>query len=250
MIHYHGTPIGGTRACTAEFLMGRHALVSFYRPDDMAAVMDCCQTFVLDNGAFSHWKSGAGEIDFDAYAKWVLEYSRHPSFDWCLIPDIIDGTEADNFDWVTRWTRSGFKAKGVPIFHLHESLEYLDYLVTNYEWVALGSSGVYSNPGSGGWWRRMAEVMGVMCDSNGRPRCKIHGLRMLNPAIFSQLPLSSADSTNAAMNGGSISRFGQYVAPTSAQRSAIIAERIESVNSAYVWPGSVDNLAIQNELLL
>jgi hypothetical protein len=58
---------------------------------------------------------------------------------------------------------------------------------------------------------------------------------MLDPAIFSKLPLSSADSTNAAVNCGSLSRFGSYLPPTATQRAAVIAERIESQNSAALW---------------
>ena len=77
--------------------------------------------------------------------------------------------------------------------------------------------------------------MEVMCDEQGRPKCKIHGLRMLDPDVFTRLPFSSADSTNAAVNCGAISRFGMYPAPTSSQRAAVIAERIESHNSAPVW---------------
>lgn len=58
MIHYHGTPIGGTRQDVARFLVGRHALIPFGRQDDTGAVLEFCQSFVLDNGAFSHWKKG------------------------------------------------------------------------------------------------------------------------------------------------------------------------------------------------
>ena len=58
---------------------------------------------------------------------------------------------------------------------------------------------------------------------------------MLDPAIFTKLPLASADSTNAAVNSGSLDRFGMYLPPTAAQRAAVIAERIESHNSAPVW---------------
>lgn len=56
---------------------------------------------------------------------------------------------------------------------------------------------------------------------------------MLDPAIF-QL-LASADSANAAVNGGSISRFGMYVPPTAGQRANVIADRIESHNSSPIW---------------
>jgi len=224
MIHYHGTPIGGSRQDAARFLMGRHALVSFYRPDDLPAVLECCQ-------------AGKGRVDFDAYLAWVERFCCHPSFDWCLIPDVIDGTEEDNVELIHKWLRSGSRVKGVPVWHLHESLGWLEWLVDRFEWVALGSSGQWSKPGTPEWWQRMAEAMRVICDDNGRPRCKLHGLRMLDPAIFTRLPLASADSTNAAVNCGSVSRFGLYPAPTASQRAAVIAERIESHNSAAVWDG-------------
>jgi len=242
MIHYHGTPIGGTRQDTAKFLVGRHALIPFGRKDDVGAVLEYCQSFVLDNGAFSHWKAGKGEIDFDAYWKWVHSIYQHPGFDWALIPDIIDGTEADNVDWVMKWIRIGGRAKGVPVWHMHESFEWLEYLIDNFQTVALGSSGEYKSPGTSKWWRRMSIVISVCCDQYGRPKCKLHGLRMLDPDIFTRLPLASADSTNAAVNSGSLSRFGSYIPPTSSQRAAVIAERIECNNSSALW-------AIGNEQL-
>lgn len=234
MIHYHGTPIGGSKQDAAKFLIGRHALVPFSYQVDLPIVLDVCQSFCLDNGAFTAWKKG-GTVDFDSYFAWVNSVRQHPSFDWCLIPDTIDGTEADNCDLVMKWLRIGPKAKGVPVWHMHESLEWLEWMVDRFEWVALGSSGQWSTPGTEAWWKRMNGAMGVICDSEGRPKCKLHGLRMLNPDIFTRLPLSSADSTNAAVNCGSLKRFGMYLPPTSSQRAAVIAERIESNNSSHVY---------------
>uniref|UniRef100_UPI004047D313 hypothetical protein n=1 Tax=Rheinheimera sp. TaxID=1869214 RepID=UPI004047D313 len=101
--------------------------------------------------------------------------------------------------------------------------------------VALGSSGQFSSPGTDSWWRRVTDSMNAICDEHGRPMCKLHGLRMLDPKIFTRLPLSSADSTNAAVNGGSINRFGMYAPPTAGQRAEVIAARIESHNSAAFW---------------
>lgn len=235
LIHYHGTPIGGTRQDVARFLMGRHALVPFARPDDLGIVMDVCQSFCLDNSAFTYWQNGKGRVDFDGYMDWVKTIYRHPGFDWCLIPDIIDGTEEENYRWVRDWLRCGPKFKGVPVWHLHESLGYLDWLVSNFQTVALGSSGQWATPGTPAWWTRIAQAMAVACDDEGRPKCKLHGLRMLDPDIFKRLPFASADSTNAAVNCGSLSRFGSYLPPTAAQRAAVIAERIEAHNSAHIW---------------
>lgn len=238
MIHYHGTPIGGTRQDAARFLMGRHALVPFKRPDDLPVVLECCQSFCLDNSAYSYWREGKGEVDFNAYIKFCQSVAYHPGFDWALIPDKIDGTEQENYDWVLLWLRKAPRGvAGVPVWHLHESLEYLEWLVTNFQRVAIGSSGQWATPGTPDWWHRMSEVMDTVCDDQGRPLCKLHGLRMLDPEIFGRLPLASADSTNAAVNCGSISRYGSYKPPTAAQRAAVIAERIEANNSAHIWQG-------------
>lgn len=238
MIHYHGTPVGGSKDNVCRFLVGRHALVPFKRPDDLSAVMEFCQSFVLDNSAFSYWRAGEGDVDVPAYHAWVNSFAGLPCLDWCLIPDKIDGNEEQNRDLVTLWLRMGCKVKSVPVWHLHESLEWLEWLVDNFETVALGSSGEWSSPGTFGWWNRMTEAMAVICDAHGRPKCKLHGLRMLDPSIFSRLPLASADSTNAAVNSGSIQRFGSYVPVSSAQRAAVIADRIEQHNSALVWTSS------------
>lgn len=233
MIHYHGTPCGGSRQDAARFLMGRHALIPFPRRDDLAVVAEACQSFVFDNGAFSTWKRGE-PLDVPGFVAWARDWRRHPGFDWALIPDVIEGDERANDALIDAWP-DDLRAVGVPVWHLHESLGRLQRLAREWRTVALGSSGQWATPGTAAWWSRMAAVMAAVCDEQGRPMCRLHGLRMLDPAIFSALPLASADSTNAAVNGGSLDRFGMYLPPTSAQRAAVIAERIEANNSAAVW---------------
>lgn len=231
MIHYHGTPIGGTRQDTARFLVGRHALVPFPRQDDMGAVADFCQSFVLDNGAFSVWTRGE-VLDVEGYTRWAEQWCRHPGFDWALIPDVIEGDDAANDALLRDWPAL---VAGVPVWHMHEDIGRLERLCREYRCVALGSTAQWRTPGTSLWWGRISEAMNAICDENGRPPARLHGLRMLDPAIFSKLPLASADSTNAGVNSGSLDRFGMYVPPTAAQRAAVIAERIESNNSAPCW---------------
>ncbi len=243
MIHYHGTPVGGDKQGAARFLAGRHALVPFSYPADLGVALEVCQSVCLDNGAFTLWKKG-GDVDVAEYHAWVHSVAGHPALDWCLIPDKIDGTEQDNVDLVTLWLRMGSKVESVPVWHMHESLDWLDWLVTKFRTVALGSSGQWATPGTAGWWQRMTEAMNVACDKRGAPRARLHGLRMLDPEIFTRLPLASADSTNAAVNCGSLSRFGSYLPPTAAQRAEVIASRIEAHNSAPCWvcPGEQTRL--------
>lgn len=234
MIHYHGTPIGGSRQDVARFLIGRHALVPFFRQDDVSIVSEVCQSFVLDNSAYSIWKQG-GVMDYDGYIDFVEHWHKHPNFDWALIPDVIDGTELENDKFLDMWET---KAKGVPVWHLDESIDRLIRLCEKYDVVAVGSSGKWKSPGEERWWYRMKYVMDKICDSEGRPPCKLHGLRMLNPAVFTKLPLSSADSTNAGRNNCLTQSFGRYIPSTASQRAAVIADRIEMHNSLPLWSRS------------
>lgn len=231
MIHYHGSPLGGRKQDASVFYAGRHAMVSFANPDDLPIIAEVCQSFVLDNGAFSLWSKGE-PMDIPAVLKWYGEWASHPGCEWVLIPDKIDGTDEENNELIRSFPRH---LPGVPIWHLHEPLWKLEWLCRDYTRVALGSSGEWSTPGSGSWWRRMAEAMDVACRESGQAKTKLHGLRMLDPAIFHRLPLASADSCNAAINSGSVRRFGQYCPPSSAQRAVVIAERIEAHNSAPTW---------------
>lgn len=230
MTHYHGVPISGKKREAAPFFCGRHALVPFTSPDWLPVVAANAQSFILDNGAFTMWKRGK-KVDFDAYVKWCEEWHKHPGYMWAIIPDVIDGSEEENDALLAEWP----SIPGVPVWHMHESLTRLEWLCEDYDTVALGSSGEWPTPGTEGWWDRMADAMDAVCDDQGRPPCKLHGLRMMDPMIFTKLPFASADSTNAGMNAGSISRFGGYVPPTTAQRAAVIANRIEQHNSAAAW---------------
>lgn len=235
MIHYHGGPIT-PQSVAIDIWTARHACISFAHPEQLPIAAEVCQSFILDNGAYSHWRAGLGEINVDDYAAWVREWCQHPGFDWCLIPDVIDGTEDDNERMLGSWLQTGLWKYGVPVWHMHESLGRLARYVNAFSRVALGSSGEYAEIGDDKWWHRMHEAMEVACDENGRPKAKLHGLRMLSPTVFSHVPLASADSTNVAINIGLDSRWtGSYQPVTKSARALILAERIERHVSSCRW---------------
>jgi hypothetical protein len=97
---------------------------------------------MLDNGAFSAWQKNV-EIDWRAWRAWAEPWLDYPTT-WCVLPDSIEGDEAENERLLKEWPLE----KGVPVWHLHESLERLASLVDRYGRVCFGSSGVYATPGS------------------------------------------------------------------------------------------------------
>lgn len=231
MIHYHGGPITPLDVATTVW-RARHAFVSFENPGQVGVAAELCQSFALDNGAFSKWQQG-GTLNIHGYVAWVEEWRRHPGFDFCVIPDVIDGTEADNDRMLASFREAGGDLLGsVPVWHMHERYERLQYLCRAYPRVALGSSGDYAQVGTPQWWQRMGKAMDFICDEHGRPPAKLHGLRMLNPTIFSQLPLASADSTNIARNHARDRKVHRL-----SERAAALAlvDRIEHHASAPHW---------------
>lgn len=221
------------REAMLKSMSGKHGMVSFEHPDQIEVAADICSSVVLDNGAFSAWRAGRAH-NFEGYRQWAGKWIKHPCVEWCVIPDVIDGSEEDNDALLADWDMRD--AVSVPVYHMHESLERLERLIDRYPRIALGSSGAYAEPGAPIWWERMASMMDVLCDHDGMPRCKLHGLRMLDPVIFSHLPLSSADSCNVARNVGIDKAWNGPYAPRSRHmRAMILMDRIEAHASAHRW---------------
>ena len=229
MIHYHGLPITPATSCVKAIEAG-HAFVSFAHKDQLGIAVEVAQSFAIDNGAFSAWRSGKPTTDWSEFYKWVSECMLLPGFDFAVIPDVIDGDEVANDQLLKQWPFPNWV--GAPVWHMHESLERLASLSQSYMRVCIGSSGEFSVVGQDAWWERVELAMRIVCDEVGRPTVKLHGLRMLNPKVFTRIPFSSADSTNIGRNIGIDQKWkGTYQPPTKDSRAVVMRQRIESNNS-------------------
>lgn len=229
MIHYHGTPISGSLVAATRILSSRFAMVSFARPDQIGIVLQVSKGFALDSGAFSFWKRGE-PVDWDLYRSFVFDHYRHPGYQFSLIPDVIGGTEEENDKLLEEYPLPG----GIPVFHQGETMARLNRLVEHYPAVALASTETYIPSDSFDSW--MIDCMRLLCDEEGKPRCKIHGLRMLNIKIFEKYPLASADSTNVAQNCNNHSQWtGSYKPVNTEVRGTVLIDRIESFQSPAIW---------------
>lgn len=232
MIHYHGLPITPASAA-AEVLQGRHAFVSFPNRDQLPIAIECCQSFAVDNGAFGAWRAGEPVTDWMPFYEWVLSIHRVPSFDFAVIPDVIDGDEKANDLLIKQCPLP--KHLMAPVWHMHESLFRLETLARNFTRVCIGSSCEFSTIGTDKWWKRINEALNRIC-IDGLPRCKLHGLRMLDPDVFTRIPFASADSTSIGRNVGIDSAWkGTYQPPDKPWRARVLAARIESHNAASKW---------------
>lgn len=222
MIHYHGGPIT-PETCAVRAWRGRHAFISYAHPDQITLAASICQSFALDNGAFSLWRAGK-PTDWPGYYAWCDRWLRHPACDFAVIPDVIEGTEAENDALLLEWPHGH---RGVPVWHLNESIDRLVRLAATWPRVALGSAEEWDVSRPERCLQRLAHALPAI-STDGMPNVKLHGLRMLNPQIVERTPLASADSTNVARNIKIDKKWnGTYAPATREARTDVLVERIE-----------------------
>lgn len=201
MKKYHGTPLT-PNSILIKALTGYKALIPFPRPENLKTCLKICSSICIDNGAFSVWRKGIS-IDWNDYYEWLAPIVPNPKVDFFLIPDVIDGTEKENDELIVNYNRNHRNKllnKGVPIWHVNESLERLERLSKQFDYIAFGSAGEYSTLGTPKWHKKITKAFNVICDENGYPRTKIHMLRCLDSKIFTKYPFYSGDSTSLAQN--------------------------------------------------
>ena len=234
MIRYHGGPITPTAAAIQAWRDG-HAMISFANQQQTELAFEYAGEVALDNGAFSLWGKGQ-RLDAEAYLAWVNLWRKHPAFGWCCIPDVIDGTEEENRLLVEKWPLQNYIS--VPVWHMHESLEYLGWLCDEFPHVAIGSSGEFAEIGTPRWKVRMGQTMEVCCDADGYPITRLHGLRQMDNDVTSNVPYSGVDSCNIARNIGIDNNWkGPYCPESQDIRALVMRDRIKAHAVCRRWSG-------------
>lgn len=214
-IHYHGTPL--TPRAELMKLAGKHFCVSFADSRDGDWCLANGQSVMWDSGAFTaHTQRRV--VDWSAYYAWLEPRLGHPH--WAVIPDVIDGSEADQRALVATWP---FGALGAPVWHMALSIDYLLELADEWPRVCFGSSQQYWQVGSDPWCRRADEAFNALAKAGPLPW--VHMLRGLALA-GDRWPFASADSTNIARN------FKNVGSETDPER---MARRIDAVQCPIHW---------------
>lgn len=191
MIHFHGTPI--TPLTALYELAGRSFCISYARPDDCERAHKIGENVMLDNGAFSIWKSGKN-VDWSSYYDWADKWLDYPTT-WAVIPDVIGGSDEDNDELIAKWPHG---QKGAPVWHMHNPLDRLVHLTSEWGRVCVGSSAQYEVVMSESWQRRMDDAWNALARAHSRTP-NLHMLRGMQ-CSGQRWPFASVDSTDIARN--------------------------------------------------
>jgi hypothetical protein len=165
------------------------------------------QLLLVDNGAYSAWQSGVDTMNDETYLEGFAEWANE-ILDACpqavaVLPDVIDGTSAQNMQLVHETMGLFPDGRAMPIWHMHEPISYLLHLFEGgcFDYVGIGSSGDYASGCGPKWKARMNEVMAAIEKweiETGEVRPRIHMMRSQN--MHHLYGFDSSDSTNVAMN--------------------------------------------------
>ena len=191
MIHYHGTPI--TPIAALYELAGRHFCVSHAAPGDVARCHQIGQSVMLDNGAFSKWKTGKA-TNWQAYYGWAERWLSCATT-WAVVPDEIDAGAQAQDDLIRQWP---FGDRGAPVWHMDEPTDRLLRLVDEWPRVCIGSTAVYATVLSDAWCQRIDEAWNRLAQAR-RFLPWVHMLRGM-ACSGRQWPFASVDSTDIARN--------------------------------------------------
>jgi len=190
-IHYHGTPI--TPISAFMELTGRHFCVSHARPTDCARAHQFGQSVMLDNGAFSKWKSGKG-TDWIKYYEWTDRWLDYPTT-WAVIPDDIEGDAELQDHLISQWPHGD---RGVPVWHMHEPIDRALRLLEKWPRICFGSSAQYATVGNAAWRARI-DLAFLEISKRHRRTPWIHMLRGMQCVKWGY-PFASVDSTDIGRN--------------------------------------------------
>ena len=201
----HGTPITPKRHLAQ--LKGESFCVSYAYPEqlhDVGPLVPETGILLLDNGAFTAWKQGR-EYDTAGFWDWAnAAQDLYPNA-VAVIPDVIEGDEADNLMQASLAIRGGlakYPERCMFVWHTNDSMEQLKTAAMLFNFIAIGSCAEHDIQKH---WpafyararKASAFIDGVELMTGRRPW--IHVMRGLGK--FHKFPrFDSADSTNVARN--------------------------------------------------
>lgn len=145
--------------------------------------------FMLDLGAYSAWTKGV-TINIDEYCEFIKKHSD--IINHYIVLDVIGDAEK------SLEAQKYMESKGLrplPVFHQGEDWKYLDYYANNYDYICISPLS-YSAGGSSmvNWLDKC--FSDHVCDKDGYPKCKVHGLGLTTVKMMLRYPWYSVDSSS------------------------------------------------------
>ena len=142
----------------------------------------------LDSGAFSAFTLGS-EIDLPGYVEYIkrnADIIEHAS--------VLDGIGDPLKTYQNQKAMERLGVRPLPCFHYGEDERYLEYYISNYEYITIGGMVPISTPQLFLWLDRIWAK--YLTDGSGRARIKVHGFGLTSYPLMVRYPWYSVDSSS------------------------------------------------------
>lgn len=148
----------------------------------------------LDSGAFSAFSLGV-QVDLPAYCRWIHQNSDIIRVeDGALMASVLDGIGDPLQTYRNQLAMEELGVRPLPCFHYGEDERYLEWYISNYEYITIGGMVPISTPQLFHWLDRIWNK--YLCDGSGRARIKVHGFGLTSVPLMQEYPWFSVDSSS------------------------------------------------------
>lgn len=148
----------------------------------------------LDSGAFSAFSLGV-QVDLPAYCRWIQQNVDIVRVeDNSLMASVLDGIGDPLQTYRNQLSMEELGVRPLPCFHYGEDERYLEYYMTNYEYITIGGMVPISTPQLFHWLDRIWNK--YLCDGSGKARIKVHGFGLTSVPLMQEYPWYSVDSSS------------------------------------------------------
>jgi len=168
--------------------------------------------FILDSGAFSFFGNNNTEVDWDSYISNYCDFINKHKIKIFIELDIDNLVGIKEVERIREVITQKTGLKPIPVWRPSRGIEYWDYMIKNFSYVAISASGKYDSS----WTRNKGGQVAIrkLTKLANENKCKVHGLGYTSVKNMKYTGFYSVDSTSwltAQKFGGGIKVFNPHL---------------------------------------
>lgn len=141
-----------------------------------------------DTADYSITESAEFKSYLEGYIKFLLEHKD--KFTFYVTLDVIGSPEKTQD--ILKYIES-YGLQPIPVYHFGEDVKWLKQMIDNYSYI--GISGLGRDISKAKYLPFGQRAFDIICDSSGKPRCKVHGFSMASSDYITRFPWYTCDAT-------------------------------------------------------
>lgn len=150
--------------------------------------------FILDSGAYTFMRGNKGDIDWNKYIEEYAGFILNNNIKFYFELDIDKIIGLKEVEKLTDKLYQLTNIKPIPVWHIDRGLEYYDYMINNYPYIALSAAG---NNFSSEWTRTKEgySFIDKLVNKALIKKVKVHALGFTHLEQLNKIKFYSCDST-------------------------------------------------------